>query len=325
MARHVDQHELRAAQPTKVAMAANTAEHQARLARRLTRRDKWIAAMAHEHRVLTTTQLRRLAFPSQRSAEQRLLELHRWAVLGRFRPRVDTATLPWHYVLGPAGATVLAAEHGLAEDQLGYRYPRAIAYAHSLRLAHTVGIGEFFTGLVEHARRAHHMRVAAWWSETRCTAHFGDLVRPDAYGLITHHARPLEFFLEYDAGTENPTRLGTKLAGYQRLAAATGITTPVLFWLTRPGREPAARTHLNGAQHALDRSDLVPVATGHGDTPLTAAWLPLDHHGQRHDLPGLAHVWPRLTPPAPDATGAVPQPAARLLPPVPPTPPGDAS
>lgn len=323
MPRHIDQHRLRGAGRTAVTMAANTAEHQARLARRLTPRDRWIAAMVHEHRVLTTTQLQRLAFPSQRSAEQRLLELHRWAVLGRFRPRVDVATLPWHYVLGPAGATVLAAEHGLTEAQLGYRYPRAIAYAHSLRLAHTVGVAEFFTGLVTQARRTRSTRIMVWWSETRCATHFGDVVRPDAYGLATHHGKPVEFFLEYDTGTEDPARLGEKLAGYQRLATATGITTPVLFWLTRPGREPAARTQLTRAHRALDRPQLVPVATaapGPGDSPLAHVWLPLGD-GRRRDLAAVADAFPGLTPPAADATGPAPHHAPRQLPPVPPTPP----
>lgn len=322
MSRHTPQHHLRAAQPSTATMAANTAEHQARLAYRLTARDRWIAAMVHEHRVLTTTHIQRLAFPSLRSAEQRLLELHQWAMLGRFRPRIGTGTLPWHYVLGPAGATVLAAEHGIDETDLGYRYPRAIAYAHSLRLAHTVGVADFFTTLIDHAHRQPDSRVVAWWGENRCAAHFGDLVRPDAYGLIGHQRRPVEFFLEYDTGTENPARLGAKLAGYQKLAAATTITTPVLFWLTRPGREPAARTQLARAHAALDQPDLVPVATaigGHGHSPFGPAWLPL-HGGPRQSLPGLADVWPRLTPPDPDATGA-PAPRPGLLPPVPPTPP----
>ena len=41
-----------------------------------------------------------------------------------------------------------------------------------------------------------------------------------------------DFFLEYDTGTEPLSRVTAKLAGYAALAARTGITTPVLFWLS---------------------------------------------------------------------------------------------
>lgn len=73
------QRALRGHKPTRPhPRAANTAEHQAVLAWRLTPRDKWITRMLWEHRVLTPHQITALAFPSFRSGCQRLRELYTW-------------------------------------------------------------------------------------------------------------------------------------------------------------------------------------------------------------------------------------------------------
>jgi hypothetical protein len=48
----------------------------AALASRLTERDRLVALACHEHRVLTTEQLRRLYFRSRRSAELRIAQLY---------------------------------------------------------------------------------------------------------------------------------------------------------------------------------------------------------------------------------------------------------
>jgi hypothetical protein len=101
----------RPARPTP--RTANSPDHQATLAARLTPRDRWIIRMLHEHRVLTSNQITALAFPSFRSGRQRLHELYCWSVLDRFQPFITLGSAPMHYVLAPAGAAVLAAEHGL--------------------------------------------------------------------------------------------------------------------------------------------------------------------------------------------------------------------
>ena len=259
------QHTLRHPRPRYDApRAANTTDHQAALAGRLTARDRWILHMLHEHRVLTTHHLTALAFPSPRAARLRLRELYLWSVLDRFQPHTPTGSAPAHYVLGPAGAAVLAAEHGIDPNHFGYRRDRTNAIAHSLRLAHTLGVNTWFTTLtttdgasaraVRPSRERPAVRLTVWWSEARCARHFGDLTRPDAYGRLTttpHTAtapaprggggREFEFFLEYDTGTEPLTRLARKLPGYAALADATGITTPLLIWLPTARREAAAR------------------------------------------------------------------------------------
>lgn len=325
--------------------AANSPDHHARLAARLTARDKWIIRMLHEHRVLTTTQVTACAFPSQRAAEQRLLELFRWSVVSRFRPPAVIGSAPMYYVLGPAGASVLAAEHGLDVKDLGYRHDRELGRAYSMTLAHTVGVNDWFAALVADARRhpdtPQGRAVGAWWSEHRCARHFGDLVRPDGYGRWHAEGGAVEFFLEFDFGTEALAVVAGKLAGYARLAASTGITTPVLVWLPTARREAAARRVLARAWQELDEPGGVPLATAAADllhhdaldaSPAEPVWLPLgpassgDRDGVRRTLHRLPDAWPDLPPPAPstppDANEPLTVEAGRaLLPPTPPMPP----
>ncbi|MFI6098206.1 replication-relaxation family protein [Lentzea sp. NPDC051213] len=317
--------------------AANSAEHQAVLAWRLTPRDRWIIRMLHEHRVLTAHQITALTFPSFRSGRQRLRELFQWSVVDRFQPFISVGTAPMHYVLAPAGAAVLAAEDGLDVKELGYRHDRVFGIAHSLRLAHTVGVNEWFTALVDRARHDEHTTVGAWWSEARCTRHFGDLIKPDAYGRFTTSGQEIEFFLEYDFGTEVLAKLAGKLAGYAALAEATGITTPLLVWLPTSRREAAARRLLYRAWRELDDPRSVPVATAAAElldpdaahpSPADAVWLPLESLGDTGERTGrrephrLLDAWPNIPPPVtdvdpvshPDATVAVSPPPLPMPP-----------
>ena len=324
---------LRGHQASRVTpRAANTAEHRAALAARLTLRDRWIIRMLHEHRVLTSSQITALAFPSSRSARQRLRELYCWSVLDRFQPLITLGTAPMHYVLAPVGAAVLAAEDGLSIKDLGYQHERAIGIAHSLRLAHTIGVNDWFTALVHRARHDNSMTLAAWWSETRCARHFGDLTKPDAYGRWTAHGHEIEFFLEYDLGTEALDKLAGKLHGYATLAAATGVTTPLLIWLPTAFREATARRLLAPLWRHLDQPHSVPVATAAANllnpptphpSPADPVWLPLECPGGTaarralHDLPA---AWPHLRPPTPpgeqaSTPGPAPLPAPDPMPP----------
>lgn len=322
---------------------ANAAEHQAMLVARLTPRDRWIIRMLHEHRVLTSHQITTLAFPSFRSGRMRLRELFQWGVLDRFQPFVSVGTAPMHYVLAPAGAAVLAAQDGLDVKQLGYRHDRAIGIAHSLRLAHTIGVNEWFTALVDAARAAadttEEAAVDAWWSEARCARHFGDLIQPDAYGRWHHGERTIEFFLEYDFGTEVLAKLAGKLTGYAALAQATGITTPVLIWLPTAHREATSRQLLHRRWRELDDPRSVPVATAAADlldptaehpSPADAIWLPLESSGGTgarralHTLPG---AWPHVPPPRTDThpDGQLETPPTLVSPPPEPMPPTTSS
>jgi hypothetical protein len=106
--------------------------------------------------------------------------------------------------------------------------------------------------------------------------------------------------------------LTAKIQGYYRLAVTTGITTPVLIFTARPGREPGARAALTHTLLELPRPDLLPIVTGTarpigataagptaapaGEPPpdvttaVGRAWLPLTAH-TRPDNTQL----PRLT------------------------------
>lgn len=317
----------RVSAPTGSGQVANTVEHQAALAYRLTERDRWLLRMVFEHRVLHAGQISAVAFPSANSARQRLRELHHWSVLDRFRPRAAEGTAAQHYVLGPAGATVLAAEQGLEPKRVGYRGDRAMSIAHSPRLAHTVGRNGWFLALINRAASGGCGEVlSAWWSEHRCARHFGDLVRPDGYGRW-HGPDPaageLEFFLEYDRGTETTATVARKLDGYAQLATATGIATPVLVWLPSTAREPGVRAMLARAWRSLEHPEAVPVATAAATlldpeqptaSPAEPVWLPLgptrsNRDEQRLALSELRTAWPQLSDLAATSNEDTPAPA----------------
>jgi hypothetical protein len=302
------------ARPTE--RAAIDASYVASLAVRLTARDRWLIDMLYEHRVLTSAQITQLAFGVARSANMRLLELYRCRILDRFQPFVAPGTIPMHYVLDVTGAAILASEHGVGVTELRYRHDRAMAIAHNLRLAHTVAVNGFFTSLVALARHGGSdaannsagRALTAWWSEARCGRYFGEHVRPDGYGRWREYDgtenRELDFFLEYDFGTEALTKVAAKLADYQQLAVATGIVTPVLFWFPSLARESSARAAFAAALAAVGgRATLVPVATTASDlaphplhgsgaevpnSPAGARWLPLSATASRRVR--LAHL-----------------------------------
>jgi hypothetical protein len=315
-------------QPRPVPRARNTTEHRAAIAGRLTDRDRWIARMLWEHRVLTSHQITALTFTVPRLMRLRMRELYLWGVVDRFQPRTSAGSAPQHYLLGPTGAAILAGEDGIDVKTMGYRHDLTVAFAYSLRLAHTLGVNDWFTALVAHARAAQQTgdhagptETTAWWSETRCARHFGDLVRPDAYGRWAAASRHVEFFLEFDLGTEALPRLARKLAGYAKLAETTGIVTPLLFWLPSAAREAGARRILQQAWRELRAPRAVPIATAHPGlidptsavpSPAARIWLPLDHTGAtstgqaspRHHLHRLHEMWPHLPEvPGPDTAG----------------------
>jgi hypothetical protein len=258
----------------------------AALAGRVTDRDRALCRLLHEHRVLATPHLTDLAFPSRNAAEHRLTLLHRLGVVDRFRPHHTPGSAPYHYVLGPLGAALLAAEFDQDPAELGYRRDRALALAHSQRLQHLLGVNGFFAALARAARRQPDTGLEVWWSEQRCAAQWGGLVHPDGYGRWREQHARVDFFLEYDRGSEPLGRLAGKLPGYLELAHASSIRTPLLVWLPTPAREAAARQVLAGSG--------LPVATAtpHPDhTPAGPLWLPLDASGLRRRLGQLATAW----------------------------------
>ncbi len=276
-------------------------ERLAWITRRLTPRDLWLCQLLDEHRVLTTVQLADLAFPTLDTAEHRLLLLHRLEVLQRFRPRRDRGSAPYHWVLGPAGARVLAAHHGHDPSQVRYRRDDALTIAHWRHLDHLVAVNGFFCALARAARDRPDRALVAWWSERRCAARWGRLVRPDGYGRWRDGETEVDFFVEVDRATEPPRRLAAKLTGYRNLAVATKIATPVLFWFPTPKREAAARAALATASATRP----VPVATassppGRAADPAGPVWLAVGSAGPRQRLVLLASGAPAPPPASPE-------------------------
>ncbi len=265
------------------------------LAGQLTDRDRAIIRLVFEHRVFTTGQLAAVFFRSQDRAEYRLRQLTEAGVLARFRPYTPKGegSAPFHYVLGNAGAAVLAAERGIEPRRLDYRQDKALEIAHSQRLAHQVGVNGFFTTLIGHARQRRRggARLAVWLSERACNDRWGHVVRADGFGRWQQADGEVDFFLEYDRGTEPLERLAAKLVAYQQLAVATRVATPVLFWLPSSGREASVREILTGEQRWAKVRFLVATASPTlALDPAEAAWLPLGETWPRRRLVELADV-----------------------------------
>jgi hypothetical protein len=239
---------------------------------RLTERDRRLCRLLDEHRVLTSAQVADVCFTGERRARMRLAELYGLDVLDRFRPRRGGSPVPFHWVPGPLGAALVAAEAGLDPSDLAWRRRLVHDLAASQRLAHLVGTNGFFCALLRSARTREGCQLTEWWSERRCAAEWGEVVRPDGYGVWREHTTSLPFLYEHDNGTERLERLARKLDGYARLAEAAGHPNWVLFSFGSPRREAEARRVL--------AHPTVPVATcarsGRSEraTPDGPVWLP---------------------------------------------------
>ena len=271
----------------------------------LTPRDRQLLSLIGEQQVLTTSQITRLAFPSRTMAQRRLLRLYQLGVLDRFRWHQIVGSQDWHYTLGLLGGALLAAARATTPPSPAEQRRRVTRLAASPRLMHLLGINDFFTGLAAHARSHPGATLDLWWSERRCAEHYGQLVRPDGYGRWTEHGQDVEFFLEYDTGSEPLTRVTSKLPGYADLATAGGPNIPVLIWL------PSARREANLRAALSTHPAPVTVATANTELagalccgPADAVWLvdssqhrrPLidlgTPAGAGHDRPTVANTGP---------------------------------
>lgn len=268
---------------------------------RATPRDRWLLRMLTEHQVLTAPQICALAFTGVRVANKRLVALTQLGLLDRFRlPRAAHGNTPWHYLLGPGGAQLIAAERGITPTQLGYQRARQLAHAARPDLPHTTGCHDTLTALAARGRTPAAGQLAVWWSARSAATVWGDLIRPDAYALWQDPdcgGAPGEcaFFYEYDTGTESITQLLGKLPGYRRLRDQQDGSFPILIHLPTPAREQ--RLH---QQLAADPPG-VPVATtsaaatepGSGAALDAPVWLPAAA-AHRHPLAALPDVFTRL-------------------------------
>ncbi|MBQ1123759.1 replication-relaxation family protein [Streptomyces sp. B15] len=266
------------------------------LVHRITDRDQWLAWMLHEHRVLTTRQITRLAFPSLRTAQRRLRALYEYALLDSFRPLVQSGSGPEHYTLGPAGAALLAAQAGCDPSEMGWRPSHTGRIAYSPTLGHDLGTNELLTLLAAHAHTTH-TRLTLWLSARSSVRRWGDLVHPDAYAHWYDDGwREVPFFLEYDTGSEQLARVEAKLASYAAFTTATGARPALLIHTRTASREAALRRRLTEPARSLHLRVATASADFTTDTPWGRWWLPLDPPARRTELAALASRWPDLTP-----------------------------
>jgi hypothetical protein len=208
----------------------------------LSYRDRAIISLLDDHEVLTTDQLARLYFTRLDVAQRRLLRLSRLSVLDRFRWRLPIGSESWHYVLGPVGSALAAARRGLDPPTTAAVRKRTLRIAQRPQLGHLVGLNGWFCDLAVESKRRGGARLAQWWSERRCGEQYGSIVRPDAAATYVEGTRRVDFFFEYDAGTETIGRVVAKLTRYGELAAAGGPAVPVLIWCVSAVRERHLQT-----------------------------------------------------------------------------------
>jgi Replication-relaxation len=306
------------------------------LAGRLTDGDWQVCRLLADHQVLTTGLLVLLLGVPPRTLQQRLATLTSLRVVERFRPHqpVGAGSAPYHYLLGATGAALLATERdGGSLEVLGWDRGRLLGVAHANgRLPHLLGVNTLLAQLTHTARQQPGTRLVCWWPAGRCQTQWGRLIRPDAYARWCDPHGEVDFFLHHShPAADQPAGL---LAGYNELAAATGITTPVLLHASDPDQEAQLRRVLAGQRL------LVPVASSnpaHGP-PTEAVWLPTCRpaSGPRYRLGALGHPdpWHLVRPAVAAARGTVavggeprawlmaPPPGGRTPPP-PPTSHGD--
>ena len=254
----------------------------------LTGRDRDLIRCVARYRVLTTDQLAALAFGNLTTARHRLAVLVELGMLRRFRPRRETGSAAWHYVLGPVGAALLGAED---RDEKKWapqvRADRQLALERSQRLAHMTGANWFFAALRRHARQHGGGDLREWHSE-RETAEYlfnhdsWDVKHephPDGLGIWAEDETDIVFLLEHDTGTEHLPQLAGKLPGYaERARRNITFGVPILFCFPTPRREQSARKALAATRESRD----LQIATAALDPAVTCpacepAWMTL--HG----------------------------------------------
>lgn len=275
-------------------------QHQ-QLASRVTTRDLQILESVRKFRVLTVHQIALMHFDGEDSARQRLVILSRLGALDRFRPQMSLGegTAPFHYVLGPGGAAVLAATEATARAD--YRRDRAFAVAFNRQLPRLVAVNDFAACLYALSRQRSASRVRQWLTADECAKAWKPHVEPHAYGDWVEGDERSDFFLEYDVGIgiKPVDELIRKLPGYRELADLTSVATPVLVLTRTSDREIELRNRL--ARELPHRG--VPIVTGclallpadlGEDGPTANIWLPLGASGPRLRLARLRAALPQV-------------------------------
>ena len=185
------------------------------LVRGLDARERAVLVAIYEHKVLLTEHLKAMFFGSLRRAQDRLRHLARRGVIETWYPPQPRGMgkASGHHTLTESGAQVVASLLGIARSELRYVVRDEEDREQDSYLAHRLGVNEFFCALIEAGRRNDGHGLAKWVPERTVKTSDG-WIRPDGYGVYLHPGGALDFYLEYDRGTETTRQLADKLASY---------------------------------------------------------------------------------------------------------------
>lgn len=255
----------------------------------LTQRDQRILRLLDEHFTFTTSQLAVLAgFSSVITASHRLATLYYRDVLQRDRPfRAGGGSFEWHWMLGPVGARIVAAERGVAPIRQATIAARWQKLFHGHRYAELAAQHAWFCDLVSSAHDEHGTGAGAltvWWWPWRVSRHWR--ATTDGYGTWTWpDGTELPFVLLLD----DPPRVGTHQIRH-RLSSIPDPAGPfpvppgypghtvTLVWCATLRREQALRCTIT---HHLGTHTGMPIALACAEYTTTPGgkhghvWLPL--------------------------------------------------
>jgi hypothetical protein len=185
------------------------------LVRRLDARERAVLLAIYEHKVLVTEHLKAMFFGSLRRAQDRLRNLARRGLIETWYPPQPRGMgkASGHHTLTESGAKVVASFLGVARSELRYVVRAEEDREQDSYLAHRIGVNEFFCALIEAGRAIDDHGLAKWVPERTVRTRDG-WIRPDGYGVFLHPNVALDFYLEYDRGTETTRQLANKIAGY---------------------------------------------------------------------------------------------------------------
>ncbi|MEU8076005.1 replication-relaxation family protein [Catellatospora citrea] len=232
----------------------------------LTPRDLILLDWLAHHRALTTPQVTKALFGSERRAQARLAVLRRLRFIDSTMLRPSLArSAPFLHTLGPLGHQWAAARRDEPPPTARQWRRTAHAIIDSPYLGHQLGVNQFFIDLAAHSRAHPHTRLRHWLNQSQA-AQLTSGVHPDGFGRWQVDDRDIGFFLEYDTGEEYPPRLLAKASAY---ASAVDLVDtarwPLVFWLHSRRREN------NLHQRLIEQRIAHPVATGiHTDDPAGA-------------------------------------------------------
>ena len=196
----------------------------------LTERDKEILIRIWQDRMLYTSQIERIFFPSSQAANVRLRRLWENGYLGRY----FLPTLIFHgssealYLLDRKGVDVVSIGLGVQRMKIlqGMRYLKWKTGTKSflLTLDHTLATAEFRIAFEEAAADHPQVQYAGWTPERMCQEEYrtrklmGGKVRgkfrPDGYGQYWYHDRLFSFFVEVDLATMSNKAFAEKVQRY---------------------------------------------------------------------------------------------------------------